>query len=115
MNLAVGRIGEQRAQDYLRSHSFLLRHTNYRTKSGEIDIVAEKDNIVYFIEVKTRVGTSHGKPYEAVTYRKQQHMERSAQWYILQNKLQRSKLRLSVISIELLPSGETKAIAMFDL
>ena len=115
MSLSLGFVGEKIAQNYLRSLSFSIRDTNYRTKGGEIDIVAEKNKTVYFVEVKTRIGDSHGKPYEAVTYAKQCHMQRAAQWYILQNKLQNSKLRLAVISIELMPDETVKTIAMFEL
>ncbi len=112
---SVGLIGERFAQQYLTSLGYSIKECNYRTKLGEMDIVAVKDEKIYFCEVKTRIGDLHGKPYEAVTYRKLQHIRRVAQAYLLQNGIKNSKLSLQVISIELLPSMEVKKIKMYEV
>lgn len=111
----VGCIGEHLAQQYLISNGYKIKECNYRTKLGEIDIVALKDAKLYFCEVKTRVGDLHGKPYEAVTYRKLQHMKRSAQAYLLQNSVKSGKLSLQVISIELYSDQSVKYIKMYEV
>lgn len=49
----IGKIGEKISRTFLMKHSFNVHDTNYRTKFGEIDIVAEKDGILRFIEVKS--------------------------------------------------------------
>lgn len=113
MNQSVGRYGEDLATNYLQLHGFQILHRNYRTKAGEIDIVAEKNEVVYFVEVKTRSSDKHGKPYEAVNYRKQSHMKRCAEWYVLQNNFRKSKLKLAVISI--LIDGKTETINVYEL
>lgn len=113
-NIVLGKLGEDRAVDYLVKNSFTIRDRNFRTKSGEIDIVAQKSGTIYFIEVKTRSGEGkHGKPYEAVTYGKQIHMRRSAEWYVLKNKLQKSKLRLAVVSVEI--QNDTETVKLYEL
>jgi len=101
---SIGRIGEDLAQQYLISLGYMIKERNYRTKLGEMDIIATKNNTLYFCEVKTRIGDLHGKPYEAVTYRKLQHVHRAAQAYLLQKNIKNSKLSLQVISIELFPN-----------
>ncbi len=112
MNLTFGRKGECIAVEYLKQSGFSVLQTNYRTKVGEIDIVAKKDATIYFIEVKTRTSERYGKPYESVTHTKQAHMKRAAQWYVLQNKIGRSKLKLAVVSI--LIHGENVSIQMYE-
>lgn len=49
----IGKIGESIAKTFLMKHGFSVISTNYRTKYGEIDIVANKDNILRFVEVKS--------------------------------------------------------------
>lgn len=49
----IGKIGEKISKAFLMKHSFTVHETNYRTKFGEIDIVAEKEGILRFVEVKT--------------------------------------------------------------
>jgi putative endonuclease len=112
---SVGRIGEQLAQQYLISLGYTIKECNYRSRLGEIDIIAMKDSKLHFCEVKTRIGDLHGKPYEAVTYRKLLHIRRVAQAYLLQNSIKNSKLSLQVISIVLFPNKTVKQIKMYEV
>ncbi len=96
---AIGATGEQLATDYLIKHGFTILDRNVFCRWGEIDIVAEKHNKVHFIEVKTRIHTRHGMPYEAIRIPKLTHLMRAIQHYILIKQLHRSKLQLDVISI----------------
>ena len=98
-NILVGKTGEQFAEDLLLKKEYKIIGKNVRTWFGEIDIIAQKLNCYYFIEVKTRIGDLKGKPYENITRSKKGHMLRSAQSYILENKLARFKHSLDVISI----------------
>ena len=72
---------------------------NYRTRYGEIDIIARKDGFLVFIEVKLRRSSRFGAPQEAVTARKQQHMIRSALWYVKQYDLLNENIRFDVLCI----------------
>ena len=111
----VGTIGEDYASKYLISCGYSIRDRNFRTRLGEMDIVAEKNTIIYFCEVKTRVGDLHGKPYEAVTYRKMQHIQRVAQAYLLHYGIKSSKLSIQVISVELNIDHTVKSLKMYEV
>ena len=100
-NRLTGQIGEQRATDYLIRHNFTIRETNVFSKWGELDIIAEKNNKIHFVEVKTRISVRQGMPYEAVRIPKLLHLQRAIQFYIQRNKLQKYKFQLDVISIQL--------------
>jgi putative endonuclease len=108
----LGRVGENLALDYLRSHSFLIVENNFRSKFGEIDIIAEKEHCLYFIEVKTRSNVDHGQPYEAVNKRKIYHIKKVAQYYLLKNSYPDYKLKLAVFSI--LIEGEKIDLKFWD-
>lgn len=97
---SLGRLGETEAARYLQENSFKLLHTNFRSKVGELDIVAKKNDTVVFVEVKSRIGDIRGKPYEAVTPRKISHIKRAAHAYLLQNDINNAPLRIDVVSIE---------------
>ena len=112
---SLGRKGEEYARDYLISLGYVVKEQNYRTKLGEMDIIAEKNNKIYFCEVKTRIGDTHGKPYEAVTSRKLRNVQRVAQTYLLQNYSNNSKLSIQVISIELFPDLSVKKLKMYEI
>jgi putative endonuclease len=112
---SVGILGEALARKHLVSLGYSIKEQNYRTKLGELDLIAQKGNTLYFIEVKTRIGDLHGKPYEAVTYRKIQHIHRVAQAYLLQNEIKQYKLSVQVISIELLPDLSVKTLKMYEV
>lgn len=94
-------MGEKIASSYLISKKYVVKEKNYYCHWGELDIVAKKDNKVIFFEVKTRVGTRMGKPYEAINYHKLKDLKRTIQYYLLQKKLNNCKLSLDVISIVL--------------
>jgi len=80
-NQDVGQWGERTAADYLAEHGYNILARNVRTSYGEIDLIAEKDGLLIFIEVKTRTSQVYGPPEIAVTARKQQHMQLCAEEY----------------------------------
>jgi len=111
----IGHLGEQLATEFLRTNNYVILEQNFRIRLGELDIIAKKNNTIYFCEVKTRVSDSHGKPYEAVTPRKLQHIKRVATAYVLQNDLKNSKLSVQVISIILFSDMKIKEIKMYEV
>ncbi|MBU1124734.1 MAG: YraN family protein, partial [Candidatus Omnitrophica bacterium] len=72
---------------------------NYRTKCGEIDIIAKDKDTYCFIEVKTRRSTRLGMPPEAVGRPKQKHLAHAALFYLKENDLLSQKARFDVVSI----------------
>lgn len=103
MNRYIGSIGEELAANHIKKKGYSVLDRNYRTKLGEIDIVARKQNIVVFIEVKTRTSDIFGRPSEAVNYKKQKTIKRLSQQYILHKKLDRNCLnyRFDIIEVEI--------------
>lgn len=70
------------AADYLMKNGFEILARNYRCKIGEIDIIAIKDNILRFIEVKYRSSNDFGYSLQAVSKAKQTKIFKTAQWFI---------------------------------
>jgi putative endonuclease len=97
-NQAVGRWGEQAAADYLCGQGYEIVARNTRTPYGEIDLIARKDGITVFVEVKARTGKAFGPPEVAVTARKQAHMLACAESYAQQNEL--DHWQIDVVAVE---------------
>jgi putative endonuclease len=96
----LGRAGEQLAAEHLRSLGYEITARNFRTRSGEIDLVAVRDGGVLLIEVKTRAGTSHGLPIEAIDARKRRAMAAAAlEWR--RATAWRGRLRVAAVTITL--------------
>ena len=83
----IGDKGEDYAAAYLKQHHCIILDRNYRTRYGEIDIIAQSKNTYLFVEVKTRHDNPLGRPYEAVDYRKRQRILRTAMTYIQERHL----------------------------
>lgn len=97
-NAARGSEGETIALAYLEEKGYRLVVRNYRTLFGEIDLIVCKDDIMAFTEVKTRSNDSFGQPFEAVTWRKQEKMKKSALLYLKDNPSD-YVIRFDIISI----------------
>ena len=82
-----GKLGEDVACKYLKKKKYQILERNFRTRFGEIDIVAKKGDCIAFVEVKTRSATEYGKPCEAVTFSKQQKIIKTARMYIQEQNL----------------------------
>ena len=95
----LGREGEDRAEAFLKKRGYRILERNYRTKSGELDLIALDRDTVVFIEVKTRTSDAYGAPELAVTARKQQRMIKAAFGYINRKKLHQVPCRFDVVAI----------------
>lgn len=74
----TGRFGENEACRYLESHGYGILMQNYHSRYGEIDIVAEKDGAVVFVEVKTRRDRAYAEAAQAVGPSKQEKLRKTA-------------------------------------
>lgn len=74
--------GEALVAEYLRARGYRIAETNWRCRRGEIDLIAEKDGVLSFVEVKLRSGLSHGLPREFVTAKKQEKLRAAALLYL---------------------------------
>jgi putative endonuclease len=88
---------------------------NITSHWGEIDIIARRpDGILVFVEVKCKIGTKHGMPYESVTYGKLKRLSKSIQFYLLKNHISHSKLAIEVVSILLHEDRTIEKIHHFE-
>lgn len=110
----TGKAGEDAACTYLRTCGYTILIRNYRGMYGEIDIIAQRDNILSFIEVKTRADTRYGMPYEAVTAWKARHMKYAAEEYILKTRKNNFPCKFAVISL-FLKNGIPDGLKMYDM
>ena len=78
----IGDLGEKFASELYEKSGYTIVKTNYHSRYGEIDLIAENENTLCFIEVKTRNLTSLGNPAEAVDYRKQRKLTLTALKYL---------------------------------
>ena len=85
-----GGFGEDAACLYLTKKGYNITARNYRSKSGEIDIIAENSERLAFIEVKTRKLLGMGRPSDAVDYKKKAKIIKTAQIYLLYNSTDKS-------------------------
>ncbi len=81
----IGKVGEVIASKYLQEKGFSIVAKNWTCRWGEIDLVAEKDNILTFVEVKYRAGGINCHPSEAMTYYKRKSLQRSINIYLAKN------------------------------
>jgi len=84
-NKFIGAEGEILATKYLKSKKYKILGAGYSGPYGEIDIIAQKDEYVVFIEVKARKNADFGMPCESVTYSKQQKIIKTALQWLTKN------------------------------
>ena len=104
----IGRWGEEVAAKYLAAHGYTILSRNMRTPHGEIDIIACREQVLVFVEVKSRTTSNFGHPEIAVTARKQAHMLASAEQFIQESPEEYFTWQFDVIAIEGKPGSEPK-------
>ena len=100
MNRSLGFKGEQLAADFLTRRGFEILERNFRFDRGEIDIIARKEKLISFCEVKTRTSNAYGSGEEAVNLRKQRQISKVAEGYIGDRELDDFDFRFDVIVVE---------------
>ena len=81
----IGNSGESFVAEFLKKKGYIISAKNYRTKFGEIDVIAENNDEILFVEVKTRKETSFIRPYEYVNNSKQRKIFVTANIYLQHN------------------------------
>ena len=97
----LGRVGEELARRHLGRAGYDVRETNYRTRRGEIDIVARRDGVLVFVEVRTRRGGRLGLPEESVDANKQARLVAMAEEYMQAHETGEVEWRIDVVVVEL--------------
>lgn len=113
----IGKKGETVAVRYLKKQGYRIVEQNYRSKVGEIDIIARDKQSLVFVEVKTRSSRSFGSPKWAITPKKQKAISMAALYYLKMTNQNDVDARFDVVSIML--QGEDTQIELvrnaFDL
>lgn len=111
-----GRRGEDLACRFLKKDKYKILEKNYRSRQGEIDIIAEdRKGVLCFVEVKARSRKDYGLPVEAVTHSKQKKLLATAFIYLETKKIQSKDMRFDIVSVDLV-SGQTQIITnAFDV
>lgn len=112
-NSKVGQLGEDLASKYLANQGYKIIDKNFRTRFGEIDLIAQKvgsstgADEVLFLEVKTRTSNLYGYPEQAVDAKKIKHLLEAIKIYRQINKIS-SFWRLDIISIVLMDNSASE-------
>ncbi|MFN8353508.1 MAG: YraN family protein [Spirosomataceae bacterium] len=106
-HLEIGQKGEALAAELLVGKGFVIIEKNYRFKKAEIDLIAQKDSLLVFVEVKTRTNVTFGMPEEFVSKHKIQLITMAAEEYTYQHKWHQS-IRFDIVAVVVKPNGETE-------
>lgn len=95
----LGIKGERLTIKYLKKQGYKILEKNYSVSFGEVDIIAKKDNVILFVEVKTRTSTRFGTPSQAVGYNKQHKYKQIALLYMQKKGLEDYVLSFAVSEV----------------
>lgn len=95
----LGKLGEELAVEFLKEQGYDILETNWRFNKAEIDIIAQKGNILAIVEVKTRSSIVFGLPQDFVKLQKVQLLVKAANEYVEKNDLD-VEIRFDILAIE---------------
>ena len=96
----TGALGEKMAVEYLQKNGFRIMHQNWRHGNWEVDIIASQENILHFIEVKTRRNTKFGYPEDDVSKKKMLNLINASEEYLLLYP-QWQRIQFDILSINI--------------
>jgi putative endonuclease len=97
--MAFGELGERVAERWMKRHGWRVLMRRFRSGRRDIDLVMEREGLITFVEVKARRGTEFGEPVEAVGWRKQRELTRSARVWIDRHGRPHETYRFDVIGV----------------
>jgi putative endonuclease len=95
----LGKRGEDLACAELERLGYVVVDRRFRTRRGELDIVARDGSVLVFVEVRARTGSRYGTPFESVTWQKRQRLSQMAASYLSIKRVARVACRFDVVSI----------------
>jgi len=107
-----GKFGEEIAERFLVSEGYEIIARNFKTRYGEIDLIAEEKGILVFVEVKARRSEEFGMPGDKVDRNKQRRISRMAVAYVHENNIRDRDCRFDIVEIHL---GEGKQVLSVNL
>ncbi len=109
----IGNIGENIATDYLKKNGYQILARNFKTKWGELDIIAQKNRVIIFVEVKSlnKNLKSDFQPEDEITFHKARQLQKMTQIYLSNNKIQLdTPHQIDILAIELAENGQVANI-----
>ncbi len=106
----IGKKGEDTAEKYLKKHGYRIIEKNFKSPSGEIDIVALDKGTIVFVEVKTRNSDEFGPPELSVTSTKRQKIIKSAFHFLSKKRIKDTPCRFDIVSITRSPDQKEKEV-----
>lgn len=97
--VSIGNAGEEAAVKALKKQKYKIIERNYRTKMGEIDIIAKDGEYTVFVEVRLRKSNNFGTPADTIDERKQQKIIKTAQHYAVKNDIYDTPMRFDAVLI----------------
>lgn len=110
----IGQQGEVLAANWLQQAGYRLLHQNWRFGHWEIDVIAEKQGVLHFVEVKTLSSNRFGYPEQKVGNKKLQSLARAAEQYLLQYP-QWQRIQFDVLSITLQSNAQADYFLLEDI
>lgn len=101
----IGFHGEDIAVKYLEALGFSIVCRNFRSRFGEVDLIAKDGDTTVFVEVKTRTSGLFGKAIEQIGRGKRQKIMKSALMYLVKTGALGSNVRFDVLAIDILRGG----------
>ena len=111
-HLLLGRKGERIACRFLMRQGFDILARRFRARRGEVDLVAFEQEILVFVEVKTRSSREFGEPWEFVDWQKQQSLRQAGEEFIARHDLGQYTYRFDVVAV-LIPQGGRPETALY--
>ncbi len=114
LHINLGRRGEDMAAVYLLQNGYTILHRNWRSSYYEIDIIALKNEVLHFVEVKIRSSRNYGLPEEAVTKKKFQRLLLAADAFLNQHPLYRH-VQYDVLAINVSKNSKPEYLLIEDV
>lgn len=111
----IGAFGEEAACKFLENKGFTIKERNFRAgRVGELDIIAQYEDTLCFIEVKTRKNLNFGSPAESVTYSKIRNIKLLSQIYMKKLRYHDIAIRFDIIEVYITGNRNSPVIKEFN-
>jgi putative endonuclease len=110
----TGELGEKLACDFLGKNGYHILETNYRCPDGEIDIIAQQEDTLVFVEVRTKRSSTFGSPEESITPTKMERLRTVAAHYGQNRGNLPATWRIDVVAIQMDSKGKVSRIELIE-
>ena len=110
----TGKLGETLAAIYFSKNGYQILHNNWRHRHWEVDIIASKNNMLHFIEVKTRTTDKYGYPEEKIDSKKIRYLINASEEFLYQYP-QWQRIQFDVLAITIVQNKEPEYFLIEDI